>query len=46
MYTFLAEIGLALLDSGDDHVANGGGGQTVQAGLDTLCIKTSINEES
>lgn len=32
----LAELGLALLDGRDDHVADTAGGQTVQAGADTL----------
>ena len=32
--TLLAKIGLALLHSGDEHVADGRGRQTVQASLD------------
>ncbi|EGX95503.1 hypothetical protein CCM_00157 [Cordyceps militaris CM01] len=32
----LAELGLALLDGRDNHVADAAGGQTVQAGTDTL----------
>lgn len=32
----LAELGLSLLDGGHDHVANTAGGQSVQAGTDTL----------
>ena len=34
--TLLAELGLALLDSGEDHVADTGSGEPVQVTLDAV----------
>lgn len=34
--TLLAELGLALLDGGEDHVADTGGGEPVQVTLDAV----------